>query len=175
MARFIVTADIHGNYNSWLTIKALINNDDSLIIAGDIFDTRYGSYADPDFRPESIMQELLVLPNNAYYVYGNCDSSSYLPDFRPELEFHAFSRKIYLHHGHGHVHMHGHEDTDIIIQGHTHIFKLEKKNQKIFMNPGSLTCPQNGIYTYGIIENGSVHIAELKTGKKLISISYENA
>jgi putative phosphoesterase len=173
MTRFIITADIHGNYNSWLTLKSLLRNDDSLVIAGDIFDTRYGSYADNDFKPESIKQELLDFPNDVYYVYGNCDTPSYLPEFRPDLEFYAFTKKIFLHHGHKPFHMDKPGKADIIIQGHTHIFRLEKNNHGIFMNPGSVTCPKNGICTYGIIEKNSAHIADLRTGEKLISINYE--
>jgi len=38
------------------------------------------------------------------------------------------------------------------------------------MNPGSIACPRNGIYTYGLIDDTSANLIELKTGKKLISI-----
>ena len=45
MPKLIVTADVHGSFSSWLTIKALLKNQDQLAIAGDLFDTKYGSFS----------------------------------------------------------------------------------------------------------------------------------
>ncbi len=58
MSKLIVTADIHGSYSSWLTIKALLSSNDKLVIAGDLFDTKYGNFSNADFQPESIKKDL---------------------------------------------------------------------------------------------------------------------
>ena len=60
MPKLIVTADIHGSYSSWLTTKTLLNSNDKLVIAGDLFDTKYGSFSNADFQPELIKKELKI-------------------------------------------------------------------------------------------------------------------
>jgi len=170
MTKLIVTADIHGSYNSWLTIKNLLKPSDKLVIAGDLFDTKFGNFSNPDFQPEFIKNDLKIFKHDFYYVYGNCDTPSFFPGFGTQMEFSAFNKKLFLSHGHR-TFAHS-ADINIIIQGHTHLCFLEKKNKHIFMNPGSITYPRNGIYTYGLIENNCASIIELKTGNKLITIDF---
>jgi len=168
MSKLIITSDIHGSYRAWLTILNLMNKGDSLAIAGDLFDTKYGNYANTDFKPESIKKELNLFQNPYYFVYGNCDTQSFLPGFKNHLQFEYESIKIFLYHGH--MAPDFDLDTKVIIQGHTHLCSLTNKRNKIFMNPGSISCPRNGLYTYGAIEKGCAHLIELQSGNKLISI-----
>ena len=168
MTKLIVTADIHGSYSSWLTIKALLGSTDQLVIAGDLFDTKYGNFSNADFQPESIKKDLKKITNNLYYVYGNCDIPSFFPGYGMKKTFNAFNRQIFLHHGHRPYKKFS--GNNIIIQGHTHLYSLLKNEGQILMNPGSITYPKNGIATYGIIDNNSVDIIELETGNRLISI-----
>ncbi len=168
MPKLIVTADIHGSYSSWLTTKALLSSSDKLVIAGDLFDTKYGSFSNADFQPESIKKELKKFNHDVYYVYGNCDVPSFFPGYQVKTDFNAFNRQVFLHHGHRPCK--DFPGSDIIIQGHTHYYSLLKKDGQIFMNPGSITYPKSGIATYGVIDNTSADIIELETGNRLISI-----
>lgn len=170
MSKIIVTADIHGSYSSWLTMKNLLGQKDQLVIAGDLFDTKYGNYSHINFKPEAIKQDLNSFQHSFYYIYGNCDVPSFFPGFDTKIEFKSFNKKIFLHHGHRPCKCS--KDIDIIIQGHTHRCSLKKKEGQIFLNPGSITSPRNGINTYGIIDGTSINIVELKTGKKLITIKF---
>ncbi len=166
---FLITADIHGSINTWLTLKALMGDKDVMVIAGDLFDTRYGHFGHPDFDPEAIRQDLSATRRTFYYVYGNCDIPSFFPGHDHTLTFAAESKKIFLHHGHhpGRIP----SDAQIIIQGHTHIWRLEKQKNKIFMNPGSITRPKKGGPTYGIIDDRSVCIMDLKTGTPIAAMN----
>ena len=170
MEKLIVTADIHGSYTGWLTMKALLKPSDKLAIAGDLFDTKYGNLSNTDFKPQYIKDDLSAFKHHFYYVYGNCDTSSFFPGYSTTMEFEIFNKRIFL--SHGHKPFSYCENTDIIIQGHTHLYSLKKKGSHIFMNPGSITCPRNGNYTYGVIDNTSASIIELKTGNKLITIDF---
>ncbi|MDA3790429.1 MAG: YfcE family phosphodiesterase [Desulfobacula sp.] len=169
MERLFVTADIHGSLSSWITIKELMRPKDSLVIAGDLFDTRYGNYS-PDFQPEFIKKEIQAIPNKVYYVYGNCDVPSFFPGHGPTLGFKAFKKNFFLHHGHRQ--QIAPATMDIIIQGHTHRWFLEKKENQIFMNPGSICNPRNLLYTYGIIDKYQVKIIDLKATKSLATIDF---
>ena len=168
MTRLFVTADIHGSINTWMTIKELMEPGDSLVIAGDLFDTRYGNFSHTDFQPEFIKQEIQNISKKFYYVYGNCDVPSFFPGYGSTLGFKAFEKNFFLHHGHGNNLVP--DNTDIIISGHTHVCLLEKKGTQIFMNPGTITNPRNQMYTYGIIDKFQAKIFDLKTGDPLSSI-----
>lgn len=170
MQRIIVTADIHGSYTSWLTVKSLMNETDALMIAGDLFDTKYGSYADPDFQPEAIKEDLKKESFPLYYVYGNCDVPRFYPGHKDRLNVSVFDKKIYLHHGHRPINNTG--SIDLVIQGHTHLCSLEKKGDMIHLNPGSIAHPRNAMATYGIIDKKKVSLVRLKTGEPLVQVNF---
>ncbi|MFO7753516.1 MAG: YfcE family phosphodiesterase [Desulfobacteraceae bacterium] len=170
MKRLIVTADIHGSFSTWLTVKELIRKDDFLAVAGDLFDTKFGNRMDSDFQPEFIREDAASICDRLFYVYGNCDTESFFPKYTRHLEFSMFGRHILLTHGHRFL-PETSFDPGIIIQGHTHVPKLEKINGVVHMNPGSLKKPKNRIYTYGIIENGSAAIIDLKNNTALSRIT----
>lgn len=170
MNKLIVTADIHGSTRTWLTLKELLNKADGLVVAGDLFDNRYGNYSDPDFKPDFIKEQVKALSHIFYYVYGNCDVPSFFPGYETHLTFSAFGKKIFLHHGHCPVSWP--DDTDVVIQGHTHLSFLERDQNTIFLNPGSVSSPRNGLYTYGAIDQSGVSLVQLTTGKKIVSVSF---
>ena len=167
--KVLITADIHGSLNTWLTIQALMEKMDALVVAGDLFDTRYGSFCHPDFNPEAIRRDLETAAKPIYYVYGNCDDPSFFPGHAHALTFCVNGRSLFVHHGFPRVPIP--PDIDIIIQGHTHVWSLEKKDKQIHMNPGSITRPKKGPATYGILDETSVSIRALNTGSPLISLT----
>lgn len=170
MKRLFVFADLHGSLSGWLTIQALLSEGDGLAIAGDLFDTRYGRYGNPDFQPEQIRSDLKDFEHPFFYVYGNCDVRGYFPGHDDTQHFSAFGKTLFLHHGHRPVP--GDCRADILLQGHTHLCELESKGDSILMNPGSIALPRNSMPTYGLIDSTGVHLIKLKTGRALKSISF---
>jgi hypothetical protein len=169
MSKLIVTADIHGSYSAWLTLNMLLGPNDRLVIAGDLFDTRYGDPGNSDFQPEAIRQELIRQHQIYYYVYGNCDVEGFFPGFEKVLQFQALNKNIVLFHGH--LNPMVESEMDIVIQGHTHRCALEKRGSQVFLNPGTLACPRNGIFSYGVIEETQVSLVDLKTGHPLVTVA----
>ncbi|MBF0203938.1 MAG: YfcE family phosphodiesterase [Desulfamplus sp.] len=178
MKKLIVTADVHGSYSTWLTLKGLLDKEDSLAVAGDLFGTRYPCYGYPDYQPDLILQEISEFKNPFYFVYGNCDRSSFSPGYDETLTFDFMEWKIFLHHGDRYFKKLPSEildsDVNLVIHGHTHLFSLEKRNQMIFLNPGSLSDPRNSFYTYAVIDNNGINIINIKTGISLKSIPFTN-
>ena len=168
MSRLLITADVHGSYSTWITLKSLLKPDDILVVAGDLFDTRYGRRNSPDFQPNQIRDNLKEMKNKVYYVYGNCDESSFYPGQFHMLEFQFMGLNIFLHHGHTPLNAIS-PRTNLIIQGHTHLASLEKRQHTFFLNPGSLTSPRNGLYTYGIVDNNKIQLMNIKTKTELFS------
>lgn len=167
--KLFVTADIHGSLTTWLAIRALMQKTDILVVAGDLFDTRYGDPCHLDYHPETIRRDLGSLDRQVYYVYGNCDEPSFFPGHDHTLTFCFNDRTVFLHHGAPRVQIPA--ETDIIIQGHTHVWSLEKENQRIYLNPGSMACPRKGPATFGILDDTRVSIRSLETGAPLKTIT----
>ena len=171
MSRLLITADVHGSYGTWMTLKSLLEPKDTLVVAGDLFDTRYGQWGSPDFQPHRLREELMQMKNPVHYVYGNCDDPSFYPGQSHALGFLFMDLNIFLHHGHRPLPAIS-DQANLIIQGHTHLSSLEKRQDTIFFNPGSLTCPRNGLYTYGIVDDSrQIQLINLKTGDTLTSLS----
>lgn len=199
MQKLVVTADVHGSYSTWLTIKDMLNPGDALAVAGDFFGTRYPSYKYSDYQPERILEELSEFQNPFYFVYGNCDLSSFSPGYQDSLIFDFIGWKIFLHHGERFVNQITSDilssDVNLVIQGHTHVFALEKINysknhkeqnqqskghniqkqnnqrQMIFLNPGSLSEPRTSFYTYAVVDSNAINIIDIKTSTSLKTIS----
>ncbi len=173
MKRLLITGDIHGNFSAWLTIRALMAPEDGLVVAGDLFDTRYGgSFSDPDYSPESIKKAVSDLDLPFYYVYGNCDEPWFCPGYDDQLEFTAAGRCFFLHHGHAIPRIP--DNAQIIVQGHTHSSWLTRKDGRIFLNPGSIARPRDRVASYAIADQTGVRLIELKTGKTLACLEESN-
>ncbi|MBF0258601.1 MAG: YfcE family phosphodiesterase [Desulfamplus sp.] len=178
MKKLIVTADVHGSYSTWITLKDLLNQGDALVVAGDLFGTRYPRYGYPDYQPDFILNDLCEFQNPFYFVYGNCDRSSFSPGYQDTMIFDVMDWKIFLHHGHEYFKKLPSEaissNINLAIQGHTHVHALEKRGQIIFLNPGSLSDPRSRFYTYAVVENNGINIINIKTDTSLKSISFCN-
>ncbi len=165
VGRLIVTADLHGSYKTWQAVRSMVGQNDILVVAGDLFDTRYGR-STPDFNPRTIRDEAAALGNRFRYVYGNCDVPAFCPGYRYALEFTHSGVDILLVHGHAPI-LNRPRHTALVIQGHTHVPKLEKTEEFVLFNPGSPAVPRVNLRTYGIIENNRITLLDFKTNTPL--------
>lgn len=94
-------------------------------------------------------------------VTGNCD---YDPGFKEQLTIETTRDRIYMTHGHLSNVRFGltqlmveaeAADANIILFGHTHQIGCEVVNQRLYLNPGSISQPRGPIqvYSYAIIES----------------------
>ncbi|NLK44807.1 MAG: phosphodiesterase, partial [Tissierellia bacterium] len=84
------------------------------------------------------------------------------------------SRRIFITHGHifNENNMPKLADGDVMIYGHTHIPKADRKDNIYIINPGSITLPKEGNpHTYGILEDDTFTIKTLE-GKVYKEISF---
>ncbi|MFH1153477.1 MAG: metallophosphoesterase family protein [Pseudomonadota bacterium] len=172
MTRILVSADVHGSVGAWMTLMELLEPGDTLAIAGDLFDTRYGNPKDQDFQPYLIKSDLAAMAHRFYYVYGNCDDADYFPSRAHVMRFQHMGLEIVLHHGHrplGPIP----GSTGIIVQGHTHLSCLELRDSHIHLNPGSLARPRDGLHTYAVIDDARVSLMNLRTGKPLACLELD--
>lgn len=172
MSKLVVTADIHGSFSAWNIIKKRLSPEDTLAIAGDLFDTIYQSIDPPDFQPERIKEEFIKLNCRKFYVYGNCDDMEFLGGQSTQVGFKDNHSSIFLNHGH--LRLPDLTDYDIIIEGHTHIPKLDVVMGKVFMNPGSPVLPRNGFKSYAVVEDRIIKIISLPDNKTMSEVRLDS-
>lgn len=170
MSRLVITADIHGRLSAWERVRAHLDPADTLAIAGDVFDTRYGNRSNPDFAPEAVRDAISALPNKTHLVFGNCDNEIFHPAGEPAVRFLFDGWTVFLHHGHAAPPSFG--GADIVIQGHTHIPVLKANGSRIHINPGSAAFPKSGTNpTIAVISDGIARIVDIVTGNRIDSLT----
>ena len=138
--KVLIISDIHGGYENLLKVLDNEKDFDLMLILGDIL-SGY-SY---------ICSEVADLLNNyntkIISVRGNCDNSHLeLLNFscdNPYILTSIDNKLVFMTHGHLYdIHNIPIDDYDIYMQGHTHIPKMEIVNDKLYLNPGSITLPR---------------------------------
>lgn len=141
--KILIISDIHGDYDSFN--KALENEKyDKLIVLGDLFE--YGSYYD-EIDDSEIINKLIENKNKLLLIKGNCD---YMIDYE---KYGLYAHDIFSLTINNHVFTftHGHLYNkinlprfygDVFVTGHTHIPKIEKEKNIIYLNPGSIGKPR---------------------------------
>ncbi|GAB6094488.1 phosphodiesterase [Desulfatiferula olefinivorans] len=165
MARLVITADIHGSLRAWNGIVQMVGPSDHLAVAGDLLDTVYGNPGSDDYHPQRIRKDFTALGPRAHYVYGNCDREEDLPGYGYQSGFMFEGLSILL--SHGHRPLPDLTDFHVIIEGHSHVPRLDSLMGKIFLNPGSPTHPRSSQGTYALIENGRIMIKDFSRRRTL--------
>ena len=155
--KYMLISDIHGdiyNLNKVLDIY-LKEQCNKLIILGDLFN--YGI----DLNRNDIINRLNLMKDNIVYVRGNCDNNvnDILFDYPYMKEIKINNKSALLTHGHLYTknYLLG-SNYDIIISGHTHIANIEKENNKLFINPGSISKSRSGENSFIILDNNNIYL-----------------
>lgn len=157
---YMVISDIHGGIDNLNKVLDIYNKEkcNKLLILGDLFNYLY------DVNRENIVNRLNCLKDNIIAVRGNCDNNikDILFDmpFINNIELNSF--KITLTHGHLFDKNYLSKlDSDLIFTGHSHIADIEKINDKIFINPGSISKSRLGENSFAIINEKNITIRNL--------------
>lgn len=159
--KYIIVSDIHGSLPRLEKVLSFYANNmyDMLIILGDIM-----NYGPRNGQPEGldvigIANRLNSMAGKIVAVRGNCDSEvdQMLLSF-PIMSDYALlvaeGKRIFL--THGHKYCEGQKPPlgiDAFFYGHTHLWKLEKQNDVLVCNTGSITFPKGGnVPTFVTIE-----------------------
>ena len=175
--RIGVISDTHGGLKSWKEITAGVFAEVDLILhAGDVFYHGVRNPLPEQYDTASLVQEINQCKTPLIICKGNCDSDVDqvvvdLPIQSPYVVCQFDGLRILVHHGHLFA------DEDIVrlasrwqfglcISGHTHLPRLERRENVVFLNPGSPALPKgDGIPTIALIQT-----AEEKTGRAEITI-----
>lgn len=142
--RILVVSDTHSNINNVIKVLELVKDIDRIIHLGDL---------------EMDAEELEYTQSYPIdYIAGNCDFITSTPREKI-LKFGHYN--ILITHGHTYnvkseyetlAHIGLEKGVKAVLFGHTHIPYLEKREDIILMNPGSISQPRGGFSaSYGII------------------------
>lgn len=158
--KVLIISDIHGNYKN--LNKVISNNEfDKLIILGDTLVGPFTEYRE-------VANLLNKYKDKIISVKGNCDIyyNELLEYDNDDLYIKIPMDKKILFITHGHIYNRNHLPStyyDIFISGHTHIPVLEKTNDKIYLNPGSISLPRhNSLPSYAIYEDNIIKILDIE-------------
>ncbi len=184
--KLFVISDIHG-YPAALK-KALAAFDatkaDVLLIAGDYMYHGPRNGVHEGYDGPATAELLNAHKGRIIGIRGNCDSEvdqmllgfpMLAPYTRQILED---GTSIFMHHGH----VLSEEqiaswclEGSIVISGHTHVAVLEKRDERVYLNPGSVSLPKGGSKAgYSVIDTDvrSISLCELETGDVYKTLKY---
>lgn len=143
--RILFISDIHGIKTNLPKVEEAFSklNCDKLVVLGDILNNGFHTY---DYSKEYVKAFLNLYKNNLIIVKGNCDYSndfSFLginPNYVEKIK--TDKTEIYITHGHLYNDRNWERKNTILIQGHTHVPKIEELDSNLFINPGSISKPR---------------------------------
>ena len=160
--KVLIVSDVHGSYEKFKIIMDFMKNEeiDQMIILGDLFN----NYYELNTASKEISNMLWSIADRVVITRGNCDSiydETLLPvGFVNYYETVINGIRCYFHHGH--LRANYNSNIKLYANGHTHVSRLEKIDNIIFLNPGSLGRPRD--YTNGsfaVISSNVITIFDL--------------
>ena len=168
--KYMFASDIHGSaYYCRKMLEAYEKEEaERLVLLGDLLYHGPRNDLPKDYAPKQVISMLNEMKNQIYAVRGNCEAEV----DQMVLEFPVLADYCILaiddltfFATHGHVYNQDHLPPlmagDILIHGHTHVLKAEKRDGYILLNPGSVSIPKEGNPpTYSIYEDGIFSIRD---------------
>ena len=162
--KLMFASDIHGSaYYCRKMLEAYqAEKAARLILLGDILYHGPRNDLPKEYAPKEVIAMLNPMKNEICAVRGNCEAEvdQMVLDF-PVMADYALilygERHIYATHGHiyNENNLPPLKNGDILIHGHTHVLKAEKREDYTLLNPGSVSIPKEGNPpSYAILEDG---------------------
>lgn len=162
--KLMFASDIHGSaYYCRKMLEAYQAEEaDRLILLGDILYHGPRNDLPKEYAPKEVIAMLNPMKNDICAVRGNCEAEvdQMVLDF-PVMADYALilygERNLYATHGHiyNENNLPPLKNGDILIHGHTHVLKAEKREDYTLLNPGSVSIPKEGNPpSYEILEDG---------------------
>ncbi|MBM7624904.1 phosphodiesterase [Sporohalobacter salinus] len=147
-----IVSDTHGSLLAWRKAVDYLEDTDMILHAGDLLYHGARNPLPSGYDTEELVNELNDFSGNFLAVKGNVDSL--VDDWVLPYPLSEYSvvidneRKIVIYHGYQHeskeerIEFANQFGADILIYGHTHKPLLERKEEVILLNPGSVALPK---------------------------------
>ena len=160
--KIMFVSDVHGSKKYLEKIRDIYKEEmpNKTIFLGDIY------YGGDDFHKE--IEDIILSFQNCYVIKGNCDSQIDIMTshfgFLDFYYFEEFGKKIFCSHGNIYnISRFPDKEFDCLVYGHTHFGLIINKNNKYFLNPGSITSPRSGsVNSYMILDDNGIYLKDLE-------------
>ena len=164
--KYLIVSDIHGSSDSCEFIYNEFKNGkyDQILCLGDVLYHGPRNDLPENYKPKACIEILNKIKDDIICVKGNCEAEvdQMVLDFKilDDYDFKFKGYSIHMEHGH---HLDTYKGNDnIIMSGHTHIPVLEKKDNVIYLNPGSITIPKGGFKrSFAILDEEEIKVLDL--------------
>ena len=166
--KIMFISDIHGIKTNLEKIKKkfLEFNCNKLVVLGDLYYIGPRNKTKDGYDIQYVKEFLESFKDKLICIRGNCDSEVdiMVSDFPIINELSMISideHDIYLTHGHLYNENNWNVENSILIYGHFHIPFIKEKDNKLFINPGSISLPKDNNPTYIIYDNNKFTIYDI--------------
>lgn len=180
--KLFVASDIHGSafYCRKMLEAYKKENADRMLLLGDILYHGPRNDLPKEYAPKEVIAMLNERKNEIYAVRGNCEAEvdQMVLQFPVLADYCVLPlREKVIYATHGHVYNEGNlppmKEDDILLHGHTHVLKAEKRDGYYLLNPGSVSIPKEGnVPSYGVLEDGKFVIKDFE-GNVITSLILE--
>ena len=170
--KLLVASDIHGSayYCRKLLDTYEKEGAQRMILLGDILYHGPRNDLPREYAPKEVIRMLNEKKDEIYAVRGNCEAEvdQMVLEFPVMADYMVlFEQGHAIYATHGHIY---HEDNlppvkpgDVLLHGHTHVLRAEKKGGILIWNPGSVSIPKEGNPpTYALLEDGVFRIKDFE-------------
>lgn len=170
--KLFIASDIHGSafYCRKLLDTYEKEGAQRMILLGDILYHGPRNDLPKEYAPKEVIRMLNDKKHEIYAVRGNCEAEVdqmvlEFPVLADYMLLFAGDRAVYATHGHvyNEEHLPPMKPGDVLLHGHTHVLRAEKKGDIIILNPGSVSIPKEGNPpTYAVLEDGIFTIRDFE-------------
>ena len=148
--KYLVFSDIHGSEFFTKKIEELVikESPDNVILLGDLY---YHGPRNPltlGHNPMRVCESFNNMKDKILCIKGNCDAEvdEMISEFEmvPNLEIKIGGKRFFFTHGHK-FNIDNEPNTyfDVLVYGHFHTGFIKEKDDRIFVNAGSISLPKN--------------------------------
>lgn len=179
-----IVSDTHGCAKTWRKIFAAYFSDADVIIhAGDVLYHGPRNDIPLEYNPKDLAAALNECPIPLVVSKGNCDAEVdsmvlEIPIQAPYAYLVYHNLRIIVNHGHNlsdvdKLNLAQKYKADIFITGHTHIPVLEKKDNTVFINPGSpgMSKQADKHGTIAQLTDNKIELIDIETGQVIKNIT----
>ena len=181
--KLMIASDIHGSalWCEKMILAYCAEGAEKLCLLGDILYHGPRNDLPEGHDPKGVISMLNAVKEEIICVRGNCDTEvdQMVLDF-PVLADYALicaeGHTFFLTHGHHYnpVNLPPLKRGDVLINGHTHIFRAELVNGVHCLNDGSVSLPkENNPHSYMVYQNGEFTIKDFE-GRELLKYNVES-
>ena len=161
--KYLIASDLHGSSSNAKFLVDRFNelNCHKFILLGDILYHGPRNDLPLNYNPKEVISLLNPIADKIIAINGNCDAEvdqmvlKFTLSKMLDLDLNGI--EFHLEHGH---HLDEYDNSRYaILYGHTHIKRMEKTNNNVFLNPGSITIPKDGtLGSYMVLEDNELSL-----------------